>query len=98
MPEITPLDLILLRREEVSAHLNAHGLRNARVVGWAGARLDLPGPAEIEVDMPMVTDLTAGDLGRIGRDLTGLVGFEILVWPSPPGQRTILPGERVVYL
>lgn len=67
-------------------------------MGWAGARLDWAGPAEIEVEMPMVTHLTAGDLGRISRDLSRLVGFEILAWPLPPSQRTISPGERVVYL
>ncbi len=40
----------MLRRDEVRELLFGYGLLNARVVGWAGAGMDLPGAVEIEVD------------------------------------------------
>lgn len=55
--DLRPLDWILLRRDDITAHLARFRLTNPRVVGWAGAGSNLPGPAEIQVDLPEVTDL-----------------------------------------
>ena len=96
--EPTPLDWIMLRREDVKSVLDAHGLANARVVGWAGAGKDLPGPAEIQADLPQVTDLTSGDLARLGSELSTIVGLEIVVWAVRPGEGKVLPGEKIRYL
>lgn len=94
----TPLDWIMLRREDVKSVLDAHGLANARVIGWAGAGKDLPGPAEIQADLPQVTDLTSGDLARLDRELSAVVGLEIVVWAVRPGEGKVLPGEKIRYL
>ncbi len=94
----TPLDWIMLRREDIKSVLDAHGLANARVVGWAGAGKDLPGPAEIQADLPQVTDLTSGDLARLDRKLSTIVGLEIVVWAVRPGEGKVLPGEKIRYL
>jgi len=86
MDALTPLDRIVLRANEVKGLLAGHGLHNARVVGWAGAGKDLGGPAEIQVDLPEVTDLTSGDMARLDRELTALVGIEIVTWAVLPGE------------
>lgn len=78
--------------------LDAHGLANARVVGWAGAGKDLPGPAEIQADFALATDLTSGDLARLDRELSTIVGLEIVVWAVRPGEGKVLPGEKIRYL
>lgn len=93
-----PLDWIMFRRDEVKAVLAGHGLNNARVVGWAGAAKDLGGPAEIQVDLPEVTDLTSGDLARLDHELSELVGVELVVWAVRPGEAQVLPGEKISYL
>lgn len=98
--DLTPLDWILLRRDEVKALLAGHGLYNSRVVGWAGAGQAATSgvPAEIEVDLPETTDLTGGDLARLGSELTALLGIAVLVWAVPVGENKILPGEMIRYL
>lgn len=98
MNEPTPLDWIMLRAAEVKQVLAGQGLLNARVIGWAGAGKALPGPAEIAVDLPPVTDLTAGDLAALDREPGALLGFDVVVVAEPPGQRRVLPGERIRYL
>lgn len=100
MEDLTPLDRILLRANEVKALLAGHGLLNARVSGWAGAGKDFGPkvPAEIQVDLPEVTDLTTGDLARIDRELTALVGIEVVTWAVRPGEADVLPGEKIRYL
>ncbi len=98
MDALTPLDRIVLRANEVKGLLAGHGLHNARVVGWAGAGKDLGGPAEIQVDLPEVTDLTSGDMARLDRELTALVGIEIVTWAVLPGEAEVLPGEKIRYL
>lgn len=97
---LTPLARIMLHANEVKALLSGHGLLNARVVGWAGAGKDFgPNvPAEIQVDLPEVTDLTSGDLARLDRELTALVGIEIVTWAVRPGDREVRQGEKVRYL
>lgn len=72
----------MLRSEDVKALLTGVGLPNARVVGCAGAgkdHSDVGVPAEIQVDLPEITDLTSGDLARPDRELTALVGIEVVV-------------------
>lgn len=98
--DLTPLDRIMLHASEVKAVLEGHGLLNARVVGWAGAGKDLGRtvPAEIQVDLPEVTDLTAGDLAKLDRALNALVGVRVVTWPIRPGEADVLPGEKVRYL
>lgn len=98
--DLTPLDRIMLRANEVRALLAGHGLLNARVVGWAGAGKDFGPrvPAEIQVDLPDVTDLTSGDMTRLDRELTALVGIEIVTWAVRPGEAEVLPGEKIRYL
>ena len=98
--DLTALDWIMLHADQARDLLASHGLQRPRVVGWAGAGSWAPSgvPAEIEVDLPEVTDLTGGDLARLGRELSELVGVEIVVWASPPGESRVLPGERVRYL
>lgn len=96
--DLTAIDWIMLRREDVRRVLDARGLANARVVGWTGAGEELPGPAEIEVDLAQVTDLTSGDLARLGRELTTLVGVEIVVWAAVPGDGIVRSGEKIGYL
>ncbi|GAA1703893.1 hypothetical protein [Propioniferax innocua] len=93
-----PLDWIMLRADDVKALLAGRGLGNARVIGWAGAGKDLPAAAEIAVDLPEVTDLTAGDLAALDREVSALVGLDVIVVPQRPGEREMLPGERVRYL
>jgi len=96
MTDLTPLDRIMLRAKGVKALLAGHGLLNARVVGWAGAGKDFGPrvPAEIQVDLPEVTDLTSGDMARLDRELTALVGIEIVTWAARPGEADVLPGEK----
>ena len=99
--DITPLDRIMLHGAAVKALLDGHSLHNARVVGWAGAGKDYSDvgvPAEIQVDLPEVTDLTSGDLARLDRELSELVGIEVVVWAVRPGERRVLPGEKIRYL
>ena len=90
----TLLDWIMLRRDEVKAVLAAHGLNNARVVCWAGAAKDLGGPAEIQVDLPEITDLTSGDLARLDHELSELVGVELVVWPCGQARLRCCPARR----
>lgn len=56
----------MLRREDVTSELDAHGPANALVVGWAAATNAPPRPAEIDVDMPIgdLTDLPMCDCSR----------------------------------
>lgn len=96
--DLMPIDRIMLRALEIGKMLEGYGLHVPRVVGWAGAGKALPGPAEIQVDLPEVTDLTGGDLARLGHEISGLVGIEILVWAERPGEARVLPGERIRYL
>ncbi|CEH05310.1 hypothetical protein [Propionibacterium freudenreichii] len=95
---LVPLDWIMLRAGDVKALLVGRGLSNARVIGWAGAGKDFPVAAEIAVDLPEATDLTAGDLAVLDREVSSLVGLEVVVVPQRPGERDMLPGERVRYL
>lgn len=90
----------MLRAVEVKAVLAGHGLHNARVVGWAGASKWMPAsvPAEIQVDLPEVTDLTSGDLKRLDDRLSALVGLNVVVWAVRPGEAEVLPGEKIRYL
>ncbi|MGJ3510130.1 hypothetical protein [Enemella sp. A6] len=98
--DLTPIDRILLRAHEIKQVLDGHGLHNARVVGWAGAGHEgVPGvPAEIQVDLPEVTDLTSGDLARLDREISAMVGVEVVVWAERPGEARVLSGERIHYL
>lgn len=96
--DLTPLDRIMLHAHEIKQALEGHGLHNARVIGWAGAGKDLPGPAEIQVDLPAITDLTAGDMFRLGRKFSELVGIEIHLGAERPGEAKVLPGEKIRYL
>lgn len=98
MEHLTPLDWIILHAEEVKQRLGSRGLTNARVTGWAGAGKALPGPVEIAADLPPETDLTAGDVARLDRELETLLGFEVVVVAEQPGSRRVLPGERIRYL
>lgn len=50
------LDWIMLE-QTMKALLVGRGLRNARVIGWAGAGKDFPVAAEIAADLPESTDL-----------------------------------------
>ena len=93
-----PLDWIMRRAGEIKALLAGRGLGNARVIGWAGAGKDFPVAAEIAVDLPEATDLTAGDLAALDREVSALVGLDVVVVPQRPGEHKILPGERVHYL
>ncbi|MDO4613961.1 MAG: hypothetical protein Q4B10_07895 [Actinomycetaceae bacterium] len=95
---LVPLDWIMLRADDVKALLAGRGLRNPRVIGWAGAGKDFPVAAEIAVDLPEVTDLTAGDLAGLDREVSVLVGLDVVVVPQRPGERDLLPVERVRYL
>ena len=98
--DLTALDWIMLRSDDVKSVLAAHGLHNARVVGWAGAGSWAPSgvPAEIQVDLPEVTDLTSGDLKRLDDQLSELVGVSVVVWAVRPGEAVVLPGEKIRYL
>lgn len=96
--DLTALDMLLLRCEEVRDLLAGHGLVVPRVIGWAGTGLDLPGPAEVAAELSGTTDLTAGDLARLDRELGELVGHEVVVVIQRAGEATVLPGEKVRYL
>lgn len=100
MDDLTALDWIMLRSDDVKRVLAGHGLHNARVVGWAGAGKWMPEsvPAEIQVDLPEVTDLMSGDLKRLDDQLSELVGVSIVVWAVRPGGAEVLPGEKIRYL
>ena len=89
--------VVRARETRTGAKGLGHGLLNARVVGWAGAGKDFGPrvPAEIQVDLPEVTDLTAGDLARLDHVLSALVGVEVVTWAVRPGGADVLPGERV---
>ncbi|WP_029211917.1 MULTISPECIES: hypothetical protein [Arsenicicoccus] len=87
----------MLRREEIKDLLAGYGMTTARVIGWAGAGKDLPGPAEIAVDINAPTDLTGGDLAKIDREVGALVGLEVVVVVQRPGEGTVLPGEKIKF-
>lgn len=93
--EDVSLDVLLAHRGVIVEHLAGYGLGNARVVGWAAARMEpVAGvPAEIEVDPPPHTDLTAGDIARIGHELTAIVGTPVLALMGRP-QRQQRKGKR----
>lgn len=95
---LVPLDWIMLRAGEIKLLLAGRGLGNARVIGWAAAGKDFPVTAEIAVDLPEVTDLTAGDVAALDREVGALVGLDVVVVPQRPGEREVLAGERVRYL
>lgn len=91
--------MLLAHRDAVRTLLAGYGLHNPRVVGLASTgRATLLGPAEIQVDLPAHTDLTGGDIARIGRLITAQTGVDVLVWATPVGQADLLPGEKAVYL
>lgn len=94
----TPLDWIMLRREDIKDLLAGYGMTNARVIGWAGAGKSFPAPAEIAVELSGHTDLTGGDLAKIDREVGTLVGIEVVVVVQRPGEGTVLPGEKIRYL
>ena len=100
MSDLLALDRIMLRAVQVKAVLAGYGLHNARVVGWAGASKWMPAsvPAEIQVDLPEVTDLTGGDLKRLDDRLSALVGLNVVVWAVRPGEAEVLTGEKIRYL
>ena len=44
------------------------------------------------------TNPTTGDLAALDREVSALVGLDVVVVPQRPGERDMLPGERVRYL
>lgn len=74
------------------------GLDHPRVAGLLASGRSLPPGIAAEIYVVPRQEMTASDLGRIGREISAEVGWPILLWAVAPGGEDLLVGERVTNL
>ncbi|MGO4956763.1 hypothetical protein ACTQ49_05740 [Luteococcus sp. Sow4_B9] len=89
---------LLLVADQLRDLCLAAGLDHPRVAGLVASGRTLPPGVALEVYVVPRQEMTASDLGRIGREITDVIGWPILLWAVSPGEEDFLPGERVTYL
>lgn len=89
---------LLLVADTIREACLARALDYPRVAGLVASGGSLPRGVALEVYVQPRQQLVASDLGRLGREVSDLVGWPVLLWACNPGEEDFLPGERVTYL
>lgn len=95
--QVDSFDLLLVA-DLLGDSCRARGLDHPRVAGLVASGGSLPPGVPLEVYVDPRQELTSSDLGRLGREISGAIGWPVLLWAVAPGEEDFLPGERVTAL